>query len=161
MNARAIARPVIALAMTAIGVLHFVKPEPFVAIVPAYLPAPLALVYLSGVFEIVLGWLLIPERTRTLGKWGLIALFVAVFPANINMAIHEIQLAPSSPMPVWMMWARLPFQLLFIAAAWWVGQSDSPSGRSSEKSPAPDRQPVRDSARGGRSRRSGGTPTSG
>ena len=110
--------------MTAIGVLHFVKPDPFVAIVPAFLPAPLALVYVSGVFEIVLGWLLIPERTRALGKWGLIALFLAVFPANINMAVNEIQLNPESPMPVWAMWARLPFQVLFIAVVWWAGQRD-------------------------------------
>ncbi len=124
MNARVLARPVIALAMTAIGVLHFVKPDPFVAIVPAFLPAPLALVYVSGVFEIVLGWLLIPERTRSLGKWGLIALFLAVFPANINMAVNEIQLNPESPMPVWAMWARLPFQVLFIAVVWWAGQRD-------------------------------------
>ncbi len=124
MNARVLARPVIALAMTAIGVLHFVKPDPFVAIVPAFLPAPLALVYVSGVFEIVLGWLLIPERTRALGKWGLIALFLAVFPANINMAVNEIQLNPESPMPVWAMWARLPFQVLFIAVVWWAGQRD-------------------------------------
>jgi len=123
-KARALARPIIALAMTAVGVMHFVKPAPFVAIVPAFLPAPLALVYISGVFEILLGWLLIPERTRALGKWGLIALFVAVFPANINMAVNQIQLDPANPMPVWMMWARLPFQLLFIGAVWWAGQPD-------------------------------------
>jgi uncharacterized membrane protein len=124
MKARVLARPVIALAMTAIGVAHFVNPDPFVAIVPAFLPAPLALVYISGVFEIVLGWLLIPSRTRWLGKWGLIALFVAVFPANINMALNEIQLDPANPMPVWMMWARLPFQVLFVAVVWWAGQRE-------------------------------------
>jgi uncharacterized membrane protein len=127
MKARVLARPIIALAMTAVGVMHFVNPDPFVKIVPAFLPAPLALVYISGVFEIVLGWLLIPERTRPLGKWGLIALFVAVFPANINMAVNQIQLSPESPMPGWMMWARLPFQLLFVGVVWWAGQ---PEGRS-------------------------------
>lgn len=124
MKARVLARPVIALAMTAIGVAHFVNPDPFVAIVPAFLPAPLALVYISGIFEIALGWLLIPERTRALGKWGLIALFLAVFPANINMALNQIQIDPANPLPVWAMWARLPFQVLFIGVVWWAGQRD-------------------------------------
>jgi len=75
----------LAAAMVAIGVLHFVRPKPFVRIVPKYLPAPLTLVYVSGFFEILGGiGLLIPE-TRVWAAWGLIALYVAVFPANINM----------------------------------------------------------------------------
>jgi uncharacterized membrane protein len=123
-TARSIARPIVALAMSAIGIAHFVNPAPFVAIVPAFLPAPLALVYISGVFEIALGLLLLPKKTRRLASLGLIALFLAVFPANINMAIQQIQLDPAHPMPVWMMWARLPFQLLFIAVAWWLGKPD-------------------------------------
>ena len=75
----------LAIFMVAIGVLHFVRPKPFVRIVPKFLPAPLALVYISGFFEILGGiGLLIPE-TRAWAAWGLIALYIAVFPANIYM----------------------------------------------------------------------------
>ncbi len=113
---------VMALAMVGVGILHFVQPEPFVRIMPAWLPAHLELVYISGAFEILGGLGLLVPRTRRLAAWGLIALFVAVFPANINMAIHEIQLDPADPMPVWAMWARLPLQAVLIGWAWWVGR---------------------------------------
>jgi len=109
----------LAAAMVAIGVLHFVRPKPFVRIVPKYLPAPLTLVYVSGFFEILGGiGLLIPE-TRVWAAWGLIALYVAVFPANINMLTKNISLDPRKPIPRWMLWARLPLQFVFIAWAYW------------------------------------------
>ena len=109
----------LAAAMVGVGVLHFVQPKPFVRIVPKYLPAPLALVYISGVFEILGGiGLLIPE-TRAWAAWGLIALYLAVFPANIYMLTHNISLNPKKPIPRWMLWLRLPFQLVFIAWAYW------------------------------------------
>jgi len=109
----------LAAAMVAIGVLHFVRPKPFVRIVPKYLPAPLTLVYVSGFFEILGGiGLLIPE-TRVWAAWGLIALYVAVFPANINMLTENISLDPRKPIPRWMLWARLPLQFVFIAWAYW------------------------------------------
>lgn len=109
----------LAVAMVAVGVMHFVQPDPFVRIVPEALPAPLALVYVSGVFEILGGVGLIPKRSRRFAAWGLIALYVAVFPANINMAIHDIQMNPASPTPSWVPWARLPFQAVWIAWAYW------------------------------------------
>lgn len=115
-------RVLVAAAMVAVGVLHFANPAPFVRIVPDALPAPEFLVYLSGGFEVAGGLGLLWSKTRHWASWGLIALYLAVFPANINMAINEIQLEPGGSMPVWAMWARLPFQLLFIAAAWWVGR---------------------------------------
>jgi uncharacterized membrane protein len=109
----------LAAAMVAIGVLHFVRPKPFVRIVPKYLPAPLALVYISGFFEILGGiGLLIPE-TRVAAAWGLIALYVAVFPANVYMLTDNVSLDPRKPIPRWILWARLPFQLVFIAWAYW------------------------------------------
>lgn len=114
-------RVLLALAMTAIGVLHFVNPEPFIKIVPAFLPAARALVLVSGFFEIAGGVGLLVPRTRKWASYGLIALYLAVFPANINMAVNHIQIG-ASPMPIWAMWARLPFQVLFIAWAWWVGR---------------------------------------
>lgn len=114
-------RVLVTIAMVTVGVLHFLNPNPFVRIVPKFLPAPLALVYISGVFEIALGIALHPAKTRRWAAWGLVALYLAVFPANINMAIHQIQLTPGGDMPVWAMWARLPFQALFILLALWVG----------------------------------------
>ena len=109
----------LAAVMIAIGVLHFVRPKPFVRIVPKFLPAPLALVYISGFFEILGGvGLLVPGR-RTWAAWGLVALYVAVFPANIYMLTHNISLNPKKPIPRWALWLRLPFQFLFIAWAYW------------------------------------------
>ena len=122
--ARVILRYVLAISMIAIGLLHWFTPEPFVRIVPGALPAPYALVYLSGVFEVLGGAGLLWARTRVWASYGLIALYVAVFPANINMAIHELQLSPGGDLPVWAMWARLPLQLVIIALAYWVGRPD-------------------------------------
>lgn len=109
----------LAIAMVGIGVLHFVQPKPFVRIVPKYLPAPLALVYISGFFEIAGGVGLLIPATRVWAAWGLVALYLAVFPANIYMLTNNISLNPKKPIPRWMLWLRLPFQLVFIAWAYW------------------------------------------
>jgi len=122
--AKRIARWVLAAAMIFIGIGHFVEPEPFVRIVPDWLPAPLWLVWISGLFEILGGLGLLIERTRRWAGIGLIALYLAVFPANIYMATEGIQLDPANPMPEWIAWVRLPFQLLFIAWAWWVSRPE-------------------------------------
>jgi uncharacterized membrane protein len=106
--------------MIAIGVDHFANPAPFVRIVPAYLPYPAALVAISGFFEVLGGIGVLIPWTRRAAAWGLIALYVAVFPANINMAMNHVQLTPDGALPVWAMWARLPFQALFIACAAWL-----------------------------------------
>lgn len=110
-------------AMVAIGITHFTSPSGFVKIVPAFLPAPLALVYISGFFEIAGGVGLLFERTRRMAGYGLIALYVAVFPANINMAANEIQPADGHISPA-LMWLRLPFQVAFIALAWWLARGE-------------------------------------
>jgi uncharacterized membrane protein len=117
---------VLAAAMVAVGIAHFVAPEGFVRIVPAFLPVPLILVYVSGFCEMAGGAGLLLPRTQRAAAWGLIALYVAVFPANINMAIHHIQMNDQTPMPVAMMWLRLPFQALFIAWAFWFTRRDEP-----------------------------------
>jgi uncharacterized membrane protein len=73
---------ILAVCMVVAGILHFAQAEPFIRIVPDFLPAPAALVYISGVIEILLGiGLLIPNIQR-LSAWGLVALFIAVYPAN-------------------------------------------------------------------------------
>lgn len=116
-----ILRVVLAIAMVAVGILHFVKPEGFVRIVPRQLPAPLLLVYVSGFFEVAGGvGVLLRQPIRRVAAWGLVCLYVAVFPANINMAIHHIQLSEGGTMTPPMMWARLPFQFAFIAWAYWL-----------------------------------------
>jgi uncharacterized membrane protein len=117
---------VLGVAMVTIGVDHFINPAPFERIVPSALPFPHALVAVSGWFEILGGvGVLVPWSRRAAGC-GLIALYVAVFPANVNMALHHVQLSPGGTLPVWAMWARLPFQAVFIAWAWWCTRQDDP-----------------------------------
>jgi len=100
------------------GTLHFIKPEPFVKIVPDYLPYHLGLVYISGFFEILFGiGLLIPSLSSA-AAWGLILLFIAVFPANINMAVNNIPIQGVPDHQI-LYWLRLPFQAVLIAWAWW------------------------------------------
>lgn len=112
-------RYLLAFLVTFAGITHFTSPESFIRIVPAYLPSPALLVYLSGVFEILGGIGLLIPRLRTVAAWGLIALFIAVFPANINMAIHQIPFG-DAPTPLWLLWARLPMQFVLIGWAYWV-----------------------------------------
>jgi uncharacterized membrane protein len=126
-SARSVLRAVLAFAMVTIGVLHFAAPDGFVRIVPAWLPAPLALVYVSGFFEVLGGVGLLVPRARRAASLGLVALYLAVFPANVNMAVNQIALDGVHQLPVWALWLRLPFQVLFIALALWVGREDAPS----------------------------------
>jgi uncharacterized membrane protein len=109
--------------MVGAGANHFIDPETYLAMMPDALPAPRALVYLSGIAEIAGGLGLILPATRKLAAWGLIALFVAVFPANVNMALNELPLGGTS-VPAWALWARLPLQLVFIAWAYWFTRDD-------------------------------------
>jgi len=116
---------VLAALMILVGVTHFLNPQIFMRIVPDWLPAPRALVLISGFFEILGGLGLLHARTRRLASFGLIALYIAVFPANIHMATHGIQIDPASPLPEWAMWSRLPFQAVLVAWAWYAGRYDS------------------------------------
>jgi uncharacterized membrane protein len=117
-----IVRAMLGVSMVAVGLLHFVQPAGFVQIVPAWLPAPLLLVLVSGFFEVLGGAGLFVRRAHRLAAWGLIALYVAVFPANINMAVHGIQPDGMHLSPM-ILWLRLPFQALFIGVAWWLSRS--------------------------------------
>ena len=113
-----ILRVVLAVAIITVGITHFTHSAQFVRIVPPQLPDPLALVYISGVFEILGGIGLLIPIVSVAAAWGLIALFVAVFPANINQAINSIPIdgIPHHPL---LYWFRLPFQAVLIAWAWW------------------------------------------
>ena len=133
---RGIVRALLSLAMVAVGSLHFLRPQGFVQIVPAWLPAPLALVYLSGAFEILGGLGLLLARTRRAASLGLVALYVAVFPANVNMAVNHIQLGEAH-LPPAALWARLPLQAVLIALALWVGRVTGGGGPKTQ----PPREP--------------------
>lgn len=106
-----------ALMFVSIGVFHFVRPGPFVQIVPPYIPAPELMVYISGVFEILGGIGLLVPRTRRFAGWGLIALVIVVFQANIYMLVEEVYL-PGMPHNKALLWARMPFQFVFLAMIW-------------------------------------------
>ena len=98
------------------GINHFLHASLYVRIMPPYLPWPTFLVYLSGLCEIALGaGMLIPSATRP-SAWGLIALLVAVFPANLHMAFHADKFAEFNPA---LLWWRLPLQAVLIVWVAW------------------------------------------
>jgi uncharacterized membrane protein len=104
-------------AFVGIGVLHFVKPEPFEGIVPKPLPRKKELVYASGVVEIATGAMMLSPRTRRLGGLGAVALLVAVFPANVQMTVSTLR---SRRAATWFKVgtiARLPLQAPMIRIA--------------------------------------------
>ena len=101
-----------------VGIRHFIDPDFFLAIMPDYLPLHLEAVYLSGVFEILLGGMLLFKKYRKVAGWGLIALLLAVFPANIYLAQSEIA-QQSINISQTAAIVRLPFQALFIGIAYW------------------------------------------
>ncbi|MCY1041481.1 DoxX family protein [Corallococcus sp. bb12-1] len=116
MSVKLILQFVLALFMVVAGVTHFRKPRMFMSIMPPYLPYPRELVLLSGVAEVLLGVLLVVPQTTRLGAWGLVALFVAVFPANVHMAWHPEKFR-KIPKPL--LWLRLPLQGVLILWALW------------------------------------------
>jgi uncharacterized membrane protein len=99
------------------GTLHFLRPRTYEAIMPAALPAKRELVYASGVAEIVGGAGVLHPATRRTAGWWLIATLVAIFPANVNMAVNADRFRG---IPAALLWLRLPLQALLIAWAWRV-----------------------------------------
>jgi len=108
------------------GLLHFVVPELYAQIIPPYLPAPLALVYLSGVAEVAVGVGLLWPRTRAYAAWATIALLLAIFPANVYMATSGVAVTGmpggGDPSPV-VRWGRLPLQGVLLLWAYWYTDS--------------------------------------
>jgi uncharacterized membrane protein len=107
----------LALFFMAAGLNHFLNPAPYLSMMPLYLPWPHALNIISGAAEIVGGVGILLPQTRLLAGWGLVALLVAVFPANLNVALHGWKGENIAP---WLLWARLPFQPLMMALVYWV-----------------------------------------
>ncbi len=101
--------------------MHFVIPKTYEAIVPDYVPiSPKAAVIYSGWGEIAGGLAVVPPQTRTFARWWLIALLVAVFPANVHMAVspEQIRGLDLRRVPRWSLWARLPLQFAAIVWVW-------------------------------------------
>ena len=99
-----------------IGISHFTSPIWYVQIVPPYLPYELELVYISGLFEILFGGMLLFKKTRFLAGWGLILLLIAVYPANIYLAQTNGAAMGTTPL---IAWGRLPVQFIFVGLAYW------------------------------------------
>ncbi len=106
------------------GVNHFLNPAFYLSVMPPYLPWHLALVNISGVAEIGLGLLLFFDPWSRMAAWGLIALLLAVFPANLHMAMHPEQYPFASTLGLWI---RLPVQGLLIAWAYWYTRPSTTS----------------------------------
>jgi uncharacterized membrane protein len=105
----------------AAGVNHFRTPDFYVRIMPPYLPWHYELVLVSGAFELLGGIALLVPRFQVAAAWGLIALLVAVFPANVHMALHAEDY-PRFPPAV--LWGRLPLQAVFVAWAYWFTRKE-------------------------------------
>lgn len=112
-----ILRGVLAVCIIIVGITHFLRPEQYARIVPPPFP-PLASVYVSGFFEILGGIGLTIPLVSVAAAWGLISLFIAVFPANIYLTLHNIEIE-GIPHSQALYIARLPFQLVLIAWAYW------------------------------------------
>lgn len=101
------------------GLGHFISPQTYLPLMPPYLPWHLFLIYLSGAAELAGGvGLLVPKLRRAAG-WGLIALLIAIFPANIYMLTDGLTLG-GIKVPEWVLWIRLPLQGVLMVWIWWA-----------------------------------------
>lgn len=116
---------VMGVAYVLAGINHFVSPSFYVQIMPPWVPWHVPMVIVSGVAEIVLGVAVLIPKTRRLAAWGLVALLIAVFPANLHMALNEVRIDGELAAPAWALWLRLPLQGVLIAWAWWYTRADA------------------------------------
>lgn len=112
---------ILAVFMIVAGTIHFAKPDFYLKVMPPYLPAHYELVILSGFFEVVLGLLLFVPKVSKLAAWGIIALLIAVFPANIYL-FQNPDILPAPPI---LHLLRLPLQGFLILWAYWHTKSNS------------------------------------
>ena len=109
------------------GVMHFASPEFFNDIVPPWLPPSESFwTYISGVAEIVIALMLWRPSTRRRGAYWAVALFIAVYPANLYMTWDWRDRTVSEQ---FISWARLPFQFLFIWVALQIARSNPDTSR--------------------------------
>lgn len=112
---RLISLYIMAVFYVAAGINHFINPDFYAGIMPPWIPFQLELIYISGGIEVAAALLLLFPMTRSLGAWTIIALLLAIFPANIQMAINYYEIGHSL---FWLTLVRLPFQLVLIWWAW-------------------------------------------
>ena len=110
---------IMGLAYIAAGANHFVSPDFYLPMMPPYLPAHLELIYLSGVAEVVLGVAVLVPSLRPKAAIGIVALLIAVFPANLHVALYDVPLLGEATGLGIGNWVRLPVQALLILWAWW------------------------------------------
>jgi uncharacterized membrane protein len=110
------------------GCLHFLHPQPYVRIMPPFPPFPKTLVWISGGAEILGGLGLLLQRFRRAAAYGLALLLVAVFPANIHMAVVHVPF-PGLMGESWVQWLRLPLQIPL--SVWAIYYAKSPKARES------------------------------
>lgn len=115
-NIKSVFKWLLAIAFILAGANHFINPAFYLKMMPPVLPAPLFLIYLSGFFQIALGVLLLIPKFTCLAAWGIIALLIAVYPANIYMALNPDLFPEFNPALVYL---RLPLQFVMIAWAFW------------------------------------------
>lgn len=128
MTPKSVALVLLGLFFIAAGANHFVHPGFYLRIVPSYLPDHVLLVAISGICECLGGVGVLIPRTRRLAGIGLIALLIAVFPANLQMAQHPALYSDIGSALAF--YIRLPLQLAIIAWVWWatrgIGTRDCP-----------------------------------
>lgn len=112
------------------GLNHFVLDEEMARWIPGWLPSPLLMVHMSGIAEIVLGVAVLVPRLRRVAGFGIVALLVAVFPANIEMA-RRPELLPQ--VPEILFWIRLPLQLAFVGWVWACAIAIAPPPAATER----------------------------
>jgi len=122
-RAKTVSRYSLTAFMIGAGTMHFVHPEFYLKIMPPYLPLHQELVFLSGICEVALGLLLLVPRYSQLAAWGIIALLIAVFPANIYV-FQNPEVLPAPPL---LHLLRLPLQGVFILGAYWHTRPHSPT----------------------------------
>ena len=120
MNATSWSQRLLAAFFVGAGTLHFLRPKMYEQIMPAYLPRHRELVLASGAAELAGAIGVLPERTRRVAGLWLAATLVAVFPANVHMALHADRYPGFAPA---LLWARLPLQPLAI---WWALRATHP-----------------------------------
>ncbi|HMQ32446.1 MAG TPA: hypothetical protein PKD53_17070 [Chloroflexaceae bacterium] len=128
---RSRSRSLLGMLFVLAGLNHFRQPGFYGRMMPDYLPAHEELVAASGYAEIALGVLAFFPRLRGLTRWGLIALLVAVFPANLHMALHPERYPRLPPI---LLWLRLPLQPALMAWVWWA---TTPSQKRSDVTTLP------------------------
>jgi len=111
------------------GLMHFRRPDYYMPMMPPYLPWHAALIFLSGAAEVVLGAALLVPSLRRSAAWGIILLLIAIFPANVHIALHNVPVfGAAAGAGIWN-WVRLPLQAVLILWAWWYTQPEVTYGR--------------------------------